>query len=104
MKSFVQTPHIQATFSGIIISLIALVFVDNTDLFTFLFPNELLSDTVNRLRSMILHWKGALYPSGGKLCPEKCYWYVIHFLWVNGLWKYGDKVNMNIQLPNDEGE
>ena len=55
MKSFVRTPHIQATFSGIIISLIALVFVDDTDLFTFSFPNESVSDTVNRLRSMILH-------------------------------------------------
>ena len=104
MKSFVRTPHIQATFSGIIISLIALVFVDDTDLFTFSFPNEPLSETINRLKAMILHWKGALYPSGRKLRPEKCYWYVIHFLWINGLWKYGKKVNMTIQLPNDDGE
>lgn len=53
---------------------------------------------------MILHWKGDLYPSGRKICPEKCYWYVIHFLWINSLWKYSDKVNMIIQLPNDDGE
>lgn len=73
MKSFVYILQMQTTFSGLIISLITLVFVDGTDLFTFSFPNESLSDTVTRLRSMVLHWKGALYPSGRKLRPEKCY-------------------------------
>ena len=53
---------------------------------------------------MILVWRGALLPSGGKLRPEKCYWYAIYYIWANGLWSYGTTIDLEIILPNDDGQ
>ena len=85
LRNFVETPTIRSLLSNLTIYLLALIFVDNTDLFTFACANEIILDTALCLQHMILVWRGALLPSGGKLQPEKCYWYAIFYIWANGL-------------------
>ena len=69
MKSFVRTPHIQATFSGIIISLIALVFVDDTDLVYFSREEEA-EAMITSAQHLAQMWADALRVTGGALKAE----------------------------------
>ena len=83
---------IRGSLSDLTIYLLALIFVDNTDLFTFAYVNELILDTAIRLQHMILVWRGALLQSGGKLRAEKCYWYAIYYIWISRIWYYTIKL------------
>ena len=42
MKFFIKTPEIYASLTELIIQLLALIFVDYTELFTFAYANELI--------------------------------------------------------------
>ena len=54
LRNFVETPAIRGSLSNLIIYLLALIFVDDTDLFTFAYANELTLDTALQLQHMIL--------------------------------------------------
>lgn len=104
MNFFIKTPDIYACLTEITFQLLALIFVDGTDLFTFAYATELILQTATRLQIMLSHWRGAHLPSGGKLRPEKCYWYAIYCTWTNSSWSYGNRIELDIKLPNDKGK
>ena len=55
MKSKITIPDTGSIFLGIILSLITLVFVDDTNLFTFAYKNESVLYTAMQLQIMINH-------------------------------------------------
>ena len=49
------------------------------------------------------YWNGILRVSGGSLRPEKCYWYLATFEWVNGVSRLMDNSQHSISLSTDGG-
>ncbi len=62
-------------------------FVDDTDLLV----NDDWNTTnavINKMQKSLSMWHGLLWAMGGKLVPEKCFWYLIDFKWDNNKWAY----------------
>ena len=75
MKEEGHTSAINSPLSGIVLSLVGFLFVDDTDLVVM--GNNYDADIIvyNRLQHAIDFWNGILRVSGSALKPEKCYWY-----------------------------
>ena len=57
-----------------------------------------------RLQKAVDYWNGILRVSGGSLRPEKCYWYLATFEWVNGVSQLVDNSQYSISLSIDGGD
>jgi hypothetical protein len=79
------------------------MFVDDVDLYTWrediLDPGELWCQTQIDLE----HWSCLLNATGGALKPEKCFWYMIDYVWVEGKWKYTKMVPPEMVITNPDG-
>ena len=71
-------------YSAVAITLIGLLYVDDTDLIIVGEKNETETTVHQRLQNAITVWNGALNVTCGALRPEKCYWYFMNFTWKNG--------------------
>lgn len=84
-----QCKPIRGAFSAASLVIIALLFVDDTDLFVQHGDSNGLSDVndlVARLQRVINAWHGLLHASGGSLSAEKCSWTLAAFRWKGGKW------------------
>jgi len=43
------------------------------------------------MQSALSTWEGIVQATGGALAPDKSWWYLVDFVWVNGTWKLSDK-------------
>jgi hypothetical protein len=79
------------------------LFVDDTDLYTWLEdildPGEVWSQAQLELE----HWSRLLNATGGALKPEKCFWYLLDYECVEGEWKYVDMVPWELVITNPDG-
>ena len=66
----------------------AIMYVDDTDMFSFGHINESAEDLLQRTQFLALRWCDALWATGGALRPEKCWWYFVRFTWQGSKWKY----------------
>ena len=89
--------------SGVVLTLVGFLFVDDTDLVVMGEKNEDETEVYSRLQQSINFWNGILRVSGGALKPEKCYWYFARFLWTNGKWRLSDEVPPPITIKDDNG-
>jgi hypothetical protein len=71
-------------------SLLAILYVDNTDLLHINMDAEELIDKVHTaIQSAIANWGKLLIATGGSLKPEKCFYHLIDFAWTRkGGWQY----------------
>ena len=60
--------------SGIVLTLVGFLFVDDTDLVAIGEKDEDETEVYSRLQQSINFWNGILRVSDGSLKPEKCYW------------------------------
>jgi len=68
-------------------ALAGLACVDDTDLIVN--DNSQVAENVsNKMQKLLTMWHGLLKATGGELVPEKCFWYLINFKWLNKQWKY----------------
>ena len=44
-------------------------------------------ELIDRAQSMAIVWCNSLWATGGALRPEKCWWYLVQFRWVDCKWK-----------------
>jgi hypothetical protein len=60
---------------------------------------------VERMQASLNDWEGGLRVTGGALAPEKCSWYLIHFIWKNGKWQYAtvDQVPGDVTIRDKDG-
>lgn len=83
--------RIQTALSLTILSIAAVMYVDDTDiLISANGPNETRASIIQRTQKAADIWNNAITQTGGALRPEKCKWYLITFNWRNGKWKYGN--------------
>ena len=85
MKEKGHGSMLETAFTGIIYSFIGFLFVDDTDLIIIPRPGETSQEVHNRLQAAVTYWNGILGVTGGALRPEKCYWYMLEYIWENGI-------------------
>ena len=103
MKEEGHTSAINFPLSGIVLSLVGFLFVDDTDLVVMGDKYEEDMPVYHRLQSAIDFWNGILRVSGGVLKPAKCYWYFARFIWINGQWKFSKETPPTLSITADDG-
>ena len=79
-----HTTTVTSPLSGIALTLIGFLFVDDTDLVTMGTKGESDTSIYNQLQASINFWNGILRVTGGTLKPEKYYWYFARFKYPKG--------------------
>ena len=103
MKEEGHVSNIRSPMSGIVLTLVGFLFVDDTDLVVMGEKDEDETEVYSQLQQSINFWNGILRVSGGALKPEKCYWYFARFLWTNGKWRLSEEVPPPITITDDNG-
>ena len=101
-KNFAST--VRTAYSNICLVFIGFLFVDDTDLVVIGNQSDIAIEVQTKLQSMVTFWNGILRVTGGALRPEKCYWYLLRFKWVDGISKLIYEKPNDILLSNDGGE
>ena len=94
---------LETAFTGVIYSFIGFLFVDDTDLIIIPKPGETSQEVHNRLQAAVTYWNGILGVTGGALRPEKCYWYMLEYIWENGIPSLVQDKHNEIVLPLADG-
>ena len=103
MKDDGHKSTILSAYSAVSISFIGFLFVDDTDLVIMGTKQETPVEVQARLQAAITRWNGLLHVTGGALRPEKCYWYLISFIWHNGICKLNTATPPPVTLPQPDG-
>jgi len=78
------------------------MYVDDTDL-TVTKPHYTSAmDVKEEAQASVDGWAYLLNSSGGSLNPEKCYWWMVDYICINGEWNYAPQVDweLTILLPD----
>jgi hypothetical protein len=88
--------------------LLAILYVDDTDILHInLTQNENIDEEHQAIQSSVNSWGNLLIATGGMLQPNKCFYSVISFEWVEGDWKYSTndkRVDYKITVPLSGGQ
>jgi hypothetical protein len=78
------------------------IFVDDTDLLTFLQGLYNIQELMSVAQRDLDKWTEPLIATGGALNPDKCYWYLVTYKCVNGVWQHDHdgSHNVSIMLPD----
>ena len=75
------------------LDLCGFAFVDDTDIFQATGKGKFYNDpeeTMIRMQSAINCWEKAAKTTGGAIATDKSWYYLIHFSWEHGIWKYSN--------------
>ena len=92
--------------TGLVLHLIGFAYVDDTDLFAISEDDDV-SATIQKMQEMVNAWERASKVTGGALEPVKSWWYLVHFVWNKGLWRYGhidDMLDVKITTLDKENK
>jgi hypothetical protein len=84
---------------------LAILYADNTDLLHINFDHdESINDAHAAIQNSANSWGNLMIATGGALKPEKCFYLIISFEWVHGVWKYKDssingRFGVTVPLP-----
>ena len=78
--------HFVCAWSGVILIVAALLYVDNTDLL-HMSRDERISDSefIANVQQATYYWAKLLQATWGNLKPKKCYWYLLSYKFVRGV-------------------
>ncbi len=81
--------------------------MDNTDLIHIgLTKDKSVDEVHDAIQNSINSWGNLLIATGGVLQPSKCFYSIIFFQWINGIWKYANillKGEFGITVPLPRG-
>ena len=80
-----HTSTFTSPISGVVLTLVGFLFVNDTDLVVMADKIESVKSVCLQLQRAVDFWNGILRVSGGSLWPERFYWYLIEFEWDNGV-------------------
>ena len=104
MRSKGHASNVTTAFTGMVYVFIGFLFVDDTDLIVIPNKDDSTKDIQQRLQAAVNYWNGILGVSGGALRPEKCYWYMVEFLWHNGIPRLVQDYHDPITLTQPNGQ
>jgi len=87
--------------SKLSMELARLAFIDNMDLIIN-DPSNKVDQVSKKMQRLLSTWHGLLCATGGELVPEKCFWYLINFKWVNKEWQYKREKELMGQLSIEQ--
>ncbi|KAL3788945.1 hypothetical protein HJC23_000229 [Cyclotella cryptica] len=73
-----------SAWSGILLGIAAILYVDDTDLLHMTSPNTSEASFFQQIQEATTYWAYLLQATGGNLKPEKCYWYFLTYKFVQG--------------------
>lgn len=89
LESTVSGVHIHSSISLQLLTFIAIMYVDDTDILLADTTGYDTLDVVFKRAQRAAHiWQQTVHDSGGAMRPEKCYWSVVDFRFVAGRWRY----------------
>ena len=65
-------------------------YVDDCDL---LADGENATEVYAKLKKVLNIWEKLMEVNGAVIAPDKCWWYLVEFVWNGGKWKYSDAHN-----------
>ena len=103
MKAKGHNSKFQTAYTRSVLSIIGFIFVDDTDLIILGDQNDSTQIVVNKAQKAIDCWNAALNVSGGTLRPEKCYWYLLDFIWKKGVCSLINRDMYSITVTDEHG-
>jgi hypothetical protein len=84
-KSKGYSAFFATAWSGVVLSIAALLYVDDTDLLHTC-PTDIMTEYefFSRVQTATHYWATLLQATGGSLKPKKCYWYLLSYKFVQG--------------------
>jgi hypothetical protein len=86
---------------------LAILYVDDTDILHInLTKDESTNNVHTVIQDSVNSWGNLLIAMGGVLQPNKCFYSIISFKWIDGEWKYtnnSDQDNLGITVPLPSG-
>jgi hypothetical protein len=79
------------------------MFVDDTDLIVTQPHFRHAEDVQQELQQSVDAWANLLISTGGSLNPDKCYWYMVDYICVDGEWNYCPTVEWEVTIPMPDG-
>jgi hypothetical protein len=83
----------------------AILYFDDTDLLHINFDHDKsINNPHAAIQNSVNSWRNLIIATGGALNPEKCFYSIISFEWVRGVWKYKDnsingRFGVTVPLP-----
>ena len=94
---------IQDPITAEIIHTMGALFVDDTDLYTWLEDTLDSGEVWSQAQLELAHWSCLLNATRGALKLEKCFWYLLDYECVDGEWKYADMVPRELVITKLDG-
>jgi hypothetical protein len=89
--------------SELLIRFLGEMFVDDTDLIITQPHYRTSNDVRLDVQKSVDMWAYLLNSTGGSLNPEKCYWYMVDYVCIDGEWKYAPQVDWQVTIPMPDG-
>ena len=103
LKLHGRTSSLLGALSGCIVDVLGLMFVDDSDLVQFGRPGQSSLAVAEELDRTVQLWQKGLEVSGGTLRPEKCYWYLLSYVWTDGKWDFDESSDRVITVKDCNG-
>lgn len=72
-----------------ILEFVGYAYVDNTDQVEMLkVSGESIKDVIDQMQQAVDLWEASIKTTSGAICPEKCHWFVVDFIWNGSEWTY----------------
>ncbi len=88
-------------------NILVIIHVDDTDLLHINFNKDKTAEEAHAaIQSSVNSWGNLLIATGGALKPEKCFYSILLFEWVSGVWRYKDNSisgSYRVTVPLPEG-
>ncbi len=75
------------------------IYVDDSNLLVCLARVLDLETVVAEAQRSLNAWAQLLNTTGGALNSDKCYWYAVHYVCINGEWMYGPRSECTLTIP-----
>jgi hypothetical protein len=79
------------------------IYIDDSNLLVCLAGVLDLETVVAEAQRSLNAWAQLLNATGGALNPNKCYWYAVHYVCINGEWVYGPRSECTLTIPLPDG-
>jgi hypothetical protein len=87
-----------SAWTGVLFTLVAVIFVDDSDLLHMVCETTSDEDFISKVQAATDNWAGIVNATGGSLKPPKCFWYMLSHAWKKGK----PQLKKLAQLPTTE--
>lgn len=83
-------------------TLAAVLYVDDSDLFHMVEGTQTDDKFLEIVQSATDDWAGLVHATGGSLKPQKCFWYMLRWIWKKGKGRIATDLILNTATGSNE--